>query len=34
MIDIYIKRLLELDRYGDDESFLSYWDGVFRHADK
>jgi class 3 adenylate cyclase len=34
MIDIYIKRLLELDRYSNDESFLSYWDGVFRHVEK
>jgi class 3 adenylate cyclase len=34
MIDIYIKRLLQLDRYKDDASFLSYWDGVFRHTDK
>jgi len=34
MIDLYIKRLIELDKYKDDRTFLDYWDGVYRHSDK
>ncbi len=34
MIDLYIKRLIELEKYKDDRTFLDYWDGVYRHSDK